>query len=74
MSICRTCEAYAYDPIWGEFKCKLRKTRIYGRKSCVDYKKKVEEKENEDILHLGQGSAREGHDGELHARSTGGEG
>lgn len=74
MTPCQTCSNGVFDPVWCEYKCLVYETRVRGVMCCDDYKKKVEEKENEDILHLGEGSAREGHDGELHVRGTGGEG
>jgi hypothetical protein len=51
---CKTCANSIFDEIWGEYKCKIHKIRIYKVCSkfaaeCLDYKqdlkKSAEEKE-----------------------------
>lgn len=45
---CTTCENAVFDELWGEYKCKEFKRRIYillGSSECPKYKKKKEKKE-----------------------------
>lgn len=45
MENCKNCEHAVFDPLWGEYKCKVRKTRIYillDSSECSDYTKKKE--------------------------------
>lgn len=45
MENCKNCEHAVFDPLWGEYKCKARETRIYillDSSECSDYTKKKE--------------------------------
>lgn len=47
MENCTTCEHSVFDEEWGEYKCTLRKTRIYillDSSECNNFKKKQEDK------------------------------
>lgn len=52
MENCKNCEHSVFDPIWGEYKCKARGTRIYillDSSECSDYKKGPEKTFDEDL-------------------------
>lgn len=41
MSNCKNCENAVFDPLWGEYKCKVRKTTVYillEPSECPSYK------------------------------------
>lgn len=52
MENCKNCEHSVFDPLWGEYKCKARETRIYillDSSECSDYKKGPEKTFDEDL-------------------------
>lgn len=47
MADCKTCIHSAFDPLWGEYKCKVRTVRIYdpdNQENCKEYEKQVKKK------------------------------
>jgi hypothetical protein len=45
MENCKNCEHSVFDEQWGEYKCKVRETRIYillNSSECTEYGKKKE--------------------------------
>lgn len=48
MDNCKNCKHSRFDEQWGEYKCDVRKNRIYillDSSECPNYKKKKSEKE-----------------------------
>ena len=49
MTDCKNCAHSIFDPLWGEYKCKVNLVRyMLGHKpvDCPDYEKKVNKKES----------------------------
>lgn len=53
MQNCTTCANAVFDPLWGEYKCKVRKTTVYillDSTECRDYKNGTPEKSKEEYV------------------------
>lgn len=51
MGNCTTCGNAVFDPQWGEYKCKVRKTTVYillDSSECASYKKGEPERSKEE--------------------------